>query len=278
MTVQTMQPGSTAVVSSTVHAPDHLPPTCDVDATTLLQVIARAAANPAVDIDKMMRLMEMQERIIERNAKAAYARDLAEMQPNLPTIDRKGKIVITDKTNAKNVIQSTPYALYEDIGEAVRPVLAAHGFALTHRTGQSSDGRITVTGILSHREGHSEETTITLQHDRTGSKNAVQAIGSSIQYGRRYTTLLILNITSRAPHDPLDDDGAKADGSMTVTDDQAGMIANAALKAGVKIDKLLSLYKAESISDIRAADFNSVMNEIAEVRKLREARNGGHAK
>ena len=38
----------------------------------LLQVIARAAADPAVDIDKMERLLAMQERVMERNAEAAF--------------------------------------------------------------------------------------------------------------------------------------------------------------------------------------------------------------
>jgi hypothetical protein len=45
-----------------------------------------------------------------------------------------------------------------------------------------------------------------LPHDSTGSKNAVQAVGSSTSYGKRYTACALLNITSRGE----DDDGETA--------------------------------------------------------------------
>jgi hypothetical protein len=175
------------------------------ESTAIIQVIERAAANPNVDIDKMERLLQMHERIVERNAKAAYASSLAAMQPHLPVITEKGKIIVRDKVT-KEVIQSTGYALWEDINEAIRPILSEYGFALSFKTGIAPDGKITVTGILSHREGHQEETTMALPHDSTGSKNAVQAVGSSTSYGKRYTASALLNITSRGE----DDDGNKA--------------------------------------------------------------------
>jgi len=181
------------------------------DSAALIQVIERAAMNPNVDIDKMERLLLMQERIMERNAKAAYSAALSRLQPDLPTIKRDGKIVITDKANRQNIIQSTPYALWEDINEAIKPKLAEHGFSLSFRCGTAPDGKVTVTGVLAHCDGHQEETTMTLQHDSTGSKNAVQAVGSTISYGKRYTAGMLLNITSRAVPD-ADDDGNAAGG------------------------------------------------------------------
>ena len=167
------------------------------ETTTIIQVIERAALNPNVDIDKMERLLMMQERIMERNARMAYTTALATMQPLLPVIGERGGI-----ENKAGDVQST-YALWEDINDAIRPFLSEYGFALSFRTGQAEDGRIRVTGVLSHREGHQEETTITLPHDSSGSKNAVQAVGSSTSYGKRYTAMALLNLTSRGE----DDDG-----------------------------------------------------------------------
>src|SRR5690606_1738602 len=40
--------------------------------STLLSIISHAASNPAVDIDKMERLMEMHERVQKRQAAAAF--------------------------------------------------------------------------------------------------------------------------------------------------------------------------------------------------------------
>lgn len=165
----------------------------------LLGVIARAARDPAVDIDKMERLLEMQERVLARQAREAYAVALAELQPKLPIISERGKIL----NNTKQV-QST-YAYWEDVNEAIRPLLAEHGFSLSFRTGRDK-ADVTVTGVLTHRQGHCEQTTITLPSDGSGNKNAVQAVASSTSYGKRYTAFALLNITTKGE----DDDGATA--------------------------------------------------------------------
>lgn len=176
-------------------------PAQTADVAAIINVIERAAMNPQVDIDKMERLLEMQERILNRQAAAEFAAALAAMQAELPSIAERGGI----KDRSGNV-QST-YALWEDINEAIKPVLTKHGFALSFRTDFSSG--ITVTAVLSHRCGHSESTSIVLPSDTSGSKNSVQAIGSSVSYGKRYTASALLNLTSHGE----DDDGYAAGGS-----------------------------------------------------------------
>lgn len=168
------------------------------ESASLMEVINRAATDPNVDVDKMERLLGMYERISERNAKVAFHTALAEMQPQLPIITERGAI-----KHGNKVISN--YALWEDINEAIRPVLHGHGFALSFRTARDNQ-QVTVTAILSHREGHVEETTLTLDADNSGSKNAVQAVGSSISYGQRYAAIALLNITTQG----RDDDGEKA--------------------------------------------------------------------
>jgi len=183
------------------------------DTTALIAMIERVALNPAIDIDKMERLLEMQERILARNAKTAYASAFSEMQGELPTIEERGHIVVREKakdgSRTGDVIQDTPYALWEDINDGIKPVLARHGFALSFRPGVTADGRVSVTAILMHRDGHQEEATMILQHDSSGSKNAVQAIGSSTSYGKRYAAGALLNLTSRDGAE-RDDDGKGA--------------------------------------------------------------------
>ena len=168
------------------------------EGTTLLSVISRAASDPNVDIGKMERLMAMYERVEARRAVSAFDTALSNMQPELPSIGERGGI----KDRNGNV-QST-YALWEDINQVIKPVLQKHGFALSFRT-DCAEG-ISVTGVLSHKEGHREETTIKLPADATGSKNAVQAVASSVSYGKRYTAGALLNLTSHGE----DDDGFKA--------------------------------------------------------------------
>jgi hypothetical protein len=240
-------------------------------ATALISMIERVALNPNVDIDKMERLLEMQERILARTARVAYAAALAEMQPNLPVIERRGLIQVRKKDAAGDrngeIQQSTPYALWEDINEAIRPVLQQYGFALSFRTGQSADGRVTVTGILSHREGHQEETTMVLQHDSTGSKNAVQAIGSSTSYGKRYTAMALLNLTSRG-----DDDDARAAGApMPISADQLSKLRTLIDEVGGDTAKLCAHFKIDALPDLPVARFAEAVG-IVELRRQKAAR------
>jgi len=163
------------------------------EGATLLAVISRAAADPQTDVEKMERLMAMYERVESRRAVSAFDTALSNMQPELPSIGERGGI----KDRNGNV-QST-YALWEDINQVIKPILQKHGFALSFRT-DCAEG-ISVTGVLSHKEGHREETTIKLPADATGSKNAVQAVASSVSYGKRYTAGALLNLTSHGEDD-----------------------------------------------------------------------------
>jgi hypothetical protein len=225
-------------------------PTERSEIAALIHIIDRATRDPSVDIDKLQRLMDMQERIMERNAKASFASALSCMQPELPVIIERGKIQIgTGKAQM--------YALWEDINDAIKPVLAKNGFALSFRTGQQ-DGKIIVTGILSHRDGHSEETTMHLPVDTSGSKNAVQAVGSSTSYGKRYTASALLNLTSRGE----DDDGKSAAGAATITQKQADDL-NDLLEANGKDRKaFLKWAKVERLEEIPAANYDACVKAI----------------
>lgn len=170
---------------------------------SMLAVIERVAKDPNADIDKMERLLQMHERMLEREARAAYTAAMASMQPELPSIVERGAI----KDRGGNV-QST-YALWEDINAAIKPVLQKHGFALSFRT-ETAEQRITVTGVLAHRDGHQETTEITLPADTSGSKNGVQSVGSSVSYGKRYAASALLNLTTHGE----DDDGRLGGGRL----------------------------------------------------------------
>lgn len=160
----------------------------------LALVIERLAANPDVDVAKIEKIIELQERMMRLEAEAAFNVDFAAMQAKLPTVSERAH---TDKTS---------YAPLEDIIEAVRPVLCEFGFSVSHRTEWPNEKTVKVVGILTHRAGHARQSEFLSAADQTGSKNAIQALGSSVQYGRRYTTKDLLNIVTRGE----DDDGEKA--------------------------------------------------------------------
>jgi hypothetical protein len=169
-------------------------PTAVAAPSNILDVIERTAANPNVDTGKLEKIIELQERILRYQAEQAFARDFIELQQALPVVDRNGE--------GHNEVS---YARLEDIITAVRPVLHQHGFSLAHRT-EWAEGRARVIAILTHRDGHSRTSEFIAAPDTSGGKNAIQAHGSTMSYGRRYTTLDVLGIVTR----DADDDGETA--------------------------------------------------------------------
>lgn len=242
-------------------------PEAQSETAAFVSMIERAARDPNVDVDKLERLLAIQERVIERNAKAAYQADFAEMKPKLPVIDRRGRIEIREK-DAKGgrtgpITQSTAFARWEDIDEAITPILHDHGFSLTFRTDAAADGRIIVTAVLAHKNGHEERTSIPpLPFDTSGSKNNVQAVGSSLSYGKRYAATLLLNIRTKGE----DDDGAKGGAVETLSDAQISTINSLLTETKSNIDSFLALAESESVSDITVAKFD-VLVKLLESKK-----------
>lgn len=167
----------------------------------VLGMIERLAGRPGVDVATIRELVLLQERILDRDAKAAFESAYAEMQPELPEIDEKGRIKNKDGTT-----RST-YAKLEDINIVIKPILKQFGFSIRHKTEWPADKPkiIRVVGILSHRDGHRETSEFEAPADESDFRTDIQSEGSTVSYGRRYTTLDLLNITTRG----VDNDGQR---------------------------------------------------------------------
>jgi hypothetical protein len=210
-------------------------PTPTNDATAIINMIDRMSARPDIPVERVEQLFALYQKMTADAARRAYFAALAEMQPTLPTVGRKGK-----SNNGK-------FARWEDIVEGIMPALKAHGFAVSFKTA-STDKLITVIAILSHRDGHSEETSLTLPADMSGSKNHIQAIGSTTSYGKRYTASALLNIVSRG-----EDDDANA--LTTVTTPQIAALRDLIERSGSDMTRFLAAAGAETLDDVLAKDF-----------------------
>lgn len=217
------------------------------EATAIIQVIERAAMNPDVDIDKMERLLQMQERVMERQAGMDYNAAMAAMQTEMPSIAERGRT-----NNGK-------YATLEDIVDTVRPIMQKHGLAVSFRV-KTMDRGIEVTGVLMHRGGYREETTMMLPADTSGNKNAVQAFGSSVSYGKRYVLCALLNITTRGE----DDDGNSAAPTKTVTAFQAAQIARAVASCPEATQEWFSNNYGDA-SHVPKAKFDGIMAQLSNI-------------
>jgi hypothetical protein len=171
----------------------------------VLQIIAEAASNPAVNPDNMRALLDMQKEIVAEERKQSFDAAFIALQAELPVINKDSKIEI--RKDGK-LLQATPYASFENIMDAIQPLLTKHGFGLSFETASAGD-RLLVRGhLIGH--GHERHTEFPLPAEASGSKNNVQGWGSSLSYGKRYATIALLNIRSRALAD-ADTDGFPGD-------------------------------------------------------------------
>lgn len=169
--------------------------------TTLMAVIARAASDPNIDVTKMERLMAMHERLVAREAEAAYNAAMKEVQS-------KVRYVQKDATNPQT---NSRYTRLETLNAAVVPIATEHGFSMSYGTADCpTPDTIRITCNVQHVAGHSKPYQVDIPLDTMGpkgtpNKTRTHGYGSSLSYGRRYLTMLIFNVSTGD-----DDDGNAA--------------------------------------------------------------------
>ena len=207
------------------------------EGAVILAMIDRLTQMPELPVERLEQVFSLYQRVQADSARKAYAAAFAAMQAELPVVVKKGKS------------HHGPYGRWEDIVEQIHPVLGRHGFSLSFRT-TDAGGKLRVTAILLHQDGHSEENYHDLPTDKSGSKNDIQAIGSSTSYGKRYAAASLLNIVTKGE----DDDAVKAL-TGTVTAAQAEELAKLISATKTDIHRFLEMGEVESLSDIPASQF-----------------------
>jgi hypothetical protein len=143
-------------------------------------------------LDIIDKLMNLQERWEANQGRKAFDQAIAAAKADIrPVIKNK----VVDFTNKAG--QRTHYQ-YEDLAEIARtvdPILGAHGLSYRYRTKQDGN-RVSVTCVVSHKDGYSEETSLSAANDESGNKNSIQSIGSAITFLQRYTLKAALGLAA----------------------------------------------------------------------------------
>lgn len=209
----------------------------------MLAVIERAATNADVDTDKMMALLDVQERLMNKSAETAFNQAMVSALSEIPSFEEGAQ-----GHNFK-------YASFESINKVVKPILAGHGLFVNFTT-NFVDGGVQVTAIITHKDGHREQSTGLYPFDNTGSKNDIQAVGSAISYGKRYQQNALLNITTHG----ADDDGFAS--QKKIDFEQIKQINKGLIKAGQTSAELCKYLSIEKVSDIPADDYAAAVQFI----------------
>lgn len=169
---------------------DEGPPVVADYGAGLLEVIARAARDPSVDIDKMERLIAMQERVHARDAEMAFNRAMNAAQAEMRPI----------AANASNPQTKSRYATFDKLDRVLRPIYTEHGFSMSFDEGEAPrDDYVRVLCYLAHVDGHTRTYHRDMPADGKGAKGGdvmtkTHAAGAAGSYGARYLLKGIWNI------------------------------------------------------------------------------------
>jgi hypothetical protein len=251
-----------------VSAPAPTPTAALPMAATPMAMIDRALSSGA-SIETLERLMALQERWQAAEARKAFDAAIALAKSEIGPIEKNRRV------NFETQKGKTDYR-FEDlaaIAQAVDPVLSKHGLSYRYRTSQAN-GQLTVSCVLSHRDGYSEETTLSAGYDQSGNKNSIQAVGSAMTYLQRYTLKAALGLSVSA-----DDDGKAAGGgapaATELTATQAKTLRDLIATTGTDEAKFLSAAKASSIEAIPPAEYGRLEGLLK--RKAKEAADAAKA-
>lgn len=171
------------------------------------------ATQQGADIDKLGKLMDLQERWEKNTARKAFDAAVSAAKAEIPVISKNREVDFTSSKGRTNY-------RYEDFAEVARtldPILSKHGLSYRFRTSSAANEPVTVTCILAHRDGHSEENSLSAGRDESGNKNSIQAIGSTITYLQRYALKAALGVAASV------DDDAGSGGASTMDE---GLLAD----------------------------------------------------
>lgn len=251
--------------------------------SNMLQVIAQAVMDPRCDVEKMKALLDMQERIENREAEKAFTVAFNALQSELPIINRDGKIDHSSgdgsgtTRSGKRALQ-TKYATYPNLNRVVGPLMKKHGFTFSTSAEPDPSGAMIVISTLSHIAGDRRKTNFRVTADASGGKNNQQGWGSSQQYGMRYNMIALLNIVTEAKEDADNDGFPPQPEDKPITKQQLQQMVKLSDEAGADKAKFCELMQIDAYADLPASRFNDAMAQLDRKLKAKQRKAAESAK
>lgn len=247
----------------------------------LLEVIARAARDPSVDIDKMERLIAMQERVQARDAELAFNQAMNAAQAEMRPI----------AANASNPQTRSRYATFDKLDRVLRPVYTAHGFSLSFDEADSpKPDHVRVVCYVAHIGGHTRTYHRDMPADGKGAKgndvmSKTHAAGAAGSYGARYLLKGIWNVAVGEEDDDGNVGATAKQGPALISDSDVVLIGNyCKALGGNTLSSLLQAYNVQALDDLSDRQAKAIIKRLQDKvadaakaesnAKAREAGNG----
>jgi hypothetical protein len=208
----------------------------------------QTALQTGIKPDDLGKMLDVWERMKDREAKTKFAAALLAFQNSCPTIARN--------KHAGNDRFGYDYATLDYIASVIRPHLDQQG--LSYQFDSSIDnGMVRVTTIIRHTGGHEERTTFSAPIDPKASMNDPQKVASATSYARRYGLMLALGLATGG-----EDDDGKAAGSKYITEEQVSTLTDLIADSGADLPRFLNFMAVDQLAHIAARDYGKATRAL----------------
>lgn len=221
------------------------------NSTAPAEMIRLAIEKGDVDMDKLEKLLELQQTWETNQAKKSYTIAFSEVQKNVTAVVKTQKNTQTNST----------YARLEDVIDNVKPIYTEQGFSVIfYESDSPNQEQMRICADVLHSSGHKETYHYDIPLDGIGIKgNAnmtkIHAKASSVSYGRRYLMCMIWNI-------PTTDNDAQGIGVEFITPEQVTEIEGELKKIDTHIDAFLGFLDVDALEKIPSTKFTQAMSVI----------------
>jgi len=206
------------------------------------------------DLASLEKMMDLQDRFEQNEAKKSFFVAMANAQKKMPVI-YEGR---------KNTQTRSNYAAYKDIVRGAKPIYTEFGLSVSfYEEDSQKDDYIKLCADVYHEKGFSKTYKISLPIDDKGPKGTpvktkIHGVKSAVSYGRGMLLGSIFNIPT---NNDVDDDGNGA-GVMVeyLSVDQAIDINDKLKEANGNVDMFLKNFKCESVETIPLSQYGRALN------------------
>lgn len=217
---------------------------------TPMTIISQMVTSGSMDVETVKGLLDIQKSLDLQESIRSFNRDFAMMRSEMPIFKREKKAY------------TTTYTPLEDIMKLAQPVLSKYGFSASFSTSQIDAKAVSVTCDIMHRDGHSKSTSLIVPVEVvTKGMNSMQALGSAITYGKRYTISGLLNIVTADDQDNNGFAESARQAKPKISDEQMEKAKKAIETNKTTLDQIIGHYDVTPQQIVELARVNANENK-----------------
>lgn len=219
---------------------------------TFLQAVMEAARDPKCDVAKMKELLEIAQ---EQEARRV-------LNPLILAIHNACPPVVADSLNSHT---KSKWAKLEKVSAALDPLMKQHGLSISWGMADSPiNEHYRVIGDLLHSSGAQRRYFLDAPSDAlgpkgSGNKSAVQGIGSTISYIKRYLKIMIFDV----PIIGEDNDGVSRS-PIPLSAIELKNLKEAIKFAEADVDKFCAHFQIDSVEQLPKPKLEEAMRLLAQ--------------